>query len=206
MPIEHRLWLVAALAFSAFLALGSVVTRRGLGRVDVESGSWRGTSTALAAVFTLSGRSLPLLVAGILSLALSVLFHRNLYTPLFIFASQLASQGAVELFKHLFRRTRPDDWLLHHELGFSYPSGHATTAIVFFGAWAIACTLMPIAPPLKAVLVVGLLFWAFGIDWSRMALSAHYFTDVLGGTLFGIAWLCLMGSLIWRYLPGVLRV
>lgn len=206
MAVETRLWLVAALALSAFLALGYYASTRPLGRVDVESGSWRGTSTGLAAVFTLSGRSLPLLLAGMLSLALCVVFHRNLYTPLFIFASQLASQGVVELFKHLFKRTRPDDWLLHHELGYSYPSGHATTAIVFFGAWAVACTLMPILPALKAVLVVALLFWSFGIDWSRMALSAHYFTDVLGGTLFGIAWLCLMGSLIWRYLPFVLRV
>ena len=206
MAVEARLWLVAALALSAFLALGYYVSTQGLSRVDVESGSWRGTSTGLAALFTLSGRSLPLLGAGMLSLLLCVIFHRNLYTPLFIFASQLASQGVVELFKHLFVRTRPDDWLLHHELGFSYPSGHATTAIVFFGAWAIACTLMPMARPLKVVLVVLLLFWAFGIDWSRMALSAHYFTDVLGGTLFGIAWLCLMGALIWRYLPVVLRV
>lgn len=206
MILETRLWLVAALALSAFVALGFYVSTHGLSRFDVESASWRGTSTGLAGIFTLSGRSLPLLALGSLSLVLCFVFHRNIYTPMAIFASQLVSQGVVELFKHLFKRSRPDDWLIHHELGYSYPSGHATTAIVFFVAWAILVNFMPVARPLKVLLVVLLLFWAVGIDWSRMALSAHYFTDVLGGTLFGIAWLCLMGALVFRFFPFVMRV
>jgi membrane-associated phospholipid phosphatase len=31
-----------------------------------------------------------------------------------------------------------------------------------------------------------------GIPWSRLVLAAHYGTDVTGGILFGVAWLCLM--------------
>ena len=188
-----------------FAALGYAVIRNPLARADIESATWRGTSTGLAAVFTLSGRSLPLLVLGVLSLLLCVAFHRNIYVPLAIFASQLLSQGIIETVKRLFRRKRPDDWLLHEELGFSFPSGHAATAMVFFGCWAIAVNFMPVAPVLKTAIVVLLLAWAIGIDWSRMALSAHYFTDVMGGTLFGIGWLCLMGAVIHRYLPAALH-
>jgi hypothetical protein len=35
-----------------------------------------------------------------------------------------------------------------------------------------------------------------GIPWSRLALSAHYATDVLGGLLLGAGWLALMTAFL----------
>jgi undecaprenyl-diphosphatase len=34
-----------------------------------------------------------------------------------------------------------------------------------------------------------LAFCVIGIPWSRVALGAHYVTDVAGGLLYGVAWL-----------------
>jgi membrane-associated phospholipid phosphatase len=193
-----RLWILAIIFLLAFVMLGLLVTSNPLNRMDVVAGGVRGSSPGLAALFTLSGRSVPLLALGILTVLAFALFHRPIWVPIMIFVSQLASQAVVEGAKHIFRRTRPDDWLVHHELGYSYPSGHATTAIVFFGAWLLITLFLPLARPLKLAIAVLIAVWMVGIDWSRIALSAHYLSDVVGGTLLGCAWMCALVALMIR--------
>jgi membrane-associated phospholipid phosphatase len=48
----------------------------------------------------------------------------------------------------------------------------------------------------KVVICGLLLLWIGGILWSRMALAAHYPTDVAGGALFGLAWVCVLWALL----------
>ncbi|HEV2907661.1 MAG TPA: phosphatase PAP2 family protein, partial [Candidatus Eremiobacteraceae bacterium] len=105
-----------------------------------------------------------------------------------VLLSEAASQGVIELIKLVFQRARPDYWIVYHESGFSYPSGHASTAIVFFGSWLLIVLMSPLPKAVRYASGAIILAWMVGIDWSRLALGAHYATDVLGGTLFGIAW------------------
>jgi membrane-associated phospholipid phosphatase len=37
-----------------------------------------------------------------------------------------------------------------------------------------------------------------GIPWSRLALDAHYATDVIGGLVFGCGWLCATIAIVGR--------
>lgn len=199
MSLEARLWAFSLIFAAAFVVLGVLVaSTHALARLDLAAVGVRGQATATAAIFTLSGRAIPLVVLGLLSLLAFLVFRQPLWIPVAIFASQLASQGAVELVKHVFARARPDDWLLTHDLGFSFPSGHATTAIVFFGTWLLVVMVLPTDRPIKFVLAAALLAWMIGIDWSRMALGAHYLSDVLGGTLFGCAWTTALLALLLR--------
>jgi len=46
---------------------------------------------------------------------------------------------------------------------------------------------------------------AVAIPWSRLALGAHYATDVLGGLLLGAAWLCLVFAALLRWVPTLSR-
>ncbi len=210
MTIEARLWMLSALCAVGFAALGLLVRARPLIRLDARFGALRGDATGLAVVFTLSGRSAPLLILGLLSLGASLAFRRPIWIPIAIFGSQVSSQIIIELTKRLFSRARPDDWLVHHELGFSSPSGHAATAIVFFGAWAVACLFL-ISAPVNTFAAAFLALWSLGIVWSRMALSAHYLSDVAGGIVFGIGWLSMLGALAVHLdgagvqLPAILR-
>jgi membrane-associated phospholipid phosphatase len=107
-------------------------------------------------------------------------------------AMQLLAQGVIDRIKAIFRRIRPDDWLYHQELGFSFPSGHSCTAVVFYGGLIVYAWNVPLPDALRIAvsLVLGVLM--IGIPWSRLVLAAHYGTDVTGGILFGVAWLCLM--------------
>lgn len=189
------LLIAAAVLFAAFALLGLVVAPRAAGRLDLTAASVRGTGVSVAAAFTTTGRT-PALV--LLSIAIAMLFavmHWSLWIPAIVVASQLASQAAVEGLKRLYRRNRPD-WLLRHETGLSYPSGHATTSITFFGGWATVLLLSPAPRAAKVAGVIVLVIWMLGIDWSRLALAAHYATDVIGGTLFGCGWLCLVAAAV----------
>jgi membrane-associated phospholipid phosphatase len=73
--------------------------------------------------------------------------------------------------------------------GRSFPSGHAMSSTVVYGAVLIA--LLPVLAGRRrrvaAALATGALVTAVG--FSRLGLGVHYLSDVLGGHLLGVAWL-----------------
>jgi membrane-associated phospholipid phosphatase len=102
--------------------------------------------------------------------------------------------------KNAFDRPRPAYWVLHQETSASYPSGHAMFAVVVYGLWSyyIATSTLPHGLRRRLSLLVAL--WGAGVIWSRLALGAHYVTDLVGGVLFGIAMLAL-GTAIFGGIP-----
>jgi undecaprenyl-diphosphatase len=198
--LELRLWTIAALCLCAYFVLGYAANHAAsLWRIDVEAAALRGQSTPLAILFTTSGRALPLFAIAMAGIAIMAATRTNVRIAIAIGIAQVVSQGAVELLKHVFARARPDAWLVQKELGYSYPSGHATTAVVFFGSWLVVALLSPLPSAVKIAVVAILAIWMAGIDWSRVALSAHYPTDVLGGTLFGTACACALWALLLHF-------
>ena len=194
-------WLLVASGscFAAFLALGYAVCRAPeRWQIDAQARALIGQATPLAALLTLSGRAFALTALAIAALVAVVALHGSLLVATAIFSAQVCSQGVAEFVKRRFGRRRPDDWIFHEELGFSYPSGHASTAALFFGSWlvyAACCGAHYVAIAAAALLA----FWIAGIGWSRLALGAHYPTDVAGGTLFGCAWLALLWAALLHF-------
>lgn len=98
------------------------------------------------------------------------------------------------IFKSFFRRQRPDLWASSKRpLDYSYPSGHAMSAISFYGLLAAdltACFRVPLAITATLALVITL-----GVGFSRVYLGVHWPTDVLSGWVAGGIWLgvCLLG-------------
>lgn len=181
---------------AVFAVLGSYVTRGPLRLFDARAVYLRGRGTRLALLFTISGRSRALIFVYAAATLGFAIFRLALWIPLLLAISQLISQGLAELAKSYYRRTRPDYWLVGLEAGHSYPSGHATTAMTTYVGWACVCALSTLPAPAKAGLVAFFVVWAAGIVWSRLALGAHYVSDVAGGLLLGAAWLCIVAWLL----------
>lgn len=68
--------------------------------------------------------------------------------------------------------------------GYSFPSGHTLAAVVTFG---LVVTLVPAG--YKIFMAVAGTAAALLVSYSRIALGAHYLTDVVAAWLLGAAWL-----------------
>jgi undecaprenyl-diphosphatase len=111
-------------------------------------------------------------------------------------ASALLFSGSVfggfalnALLKIAFARQRPDLWpALVTELTYSFPSGHATMATVFFGGAAAVVLHLSRRPLVRAATLVFATAAALMIAASRVYLGAHWTTDVAAGALVGLFW------------------
>ena len=114
--------------------------------------------------------------------ALLVLVLRRRWVPAIAFAATwLTAELALTWLKVAFHRGRPPGVLVDTR-GFSFPSGHAVAAAATTVALVLA--FMPPGPRrrLWEWLAVG---FSFVMAFSRVYLSAHWFSDVVAGVLLG---------------------
>lgn len=99
-----------------------------------------------------------------------------------------------------FGRDRPELWARTVEAGFSsFPSGHAMTSLVVYGA--IAYLLVRSVKGWRRWLVVILAALLIGaIGFSRLYLGVHWPTDVMAGYTAGLVWLiaCIISLEVWQ--------
>ncbi|MGW8380625.1 phosphatase PAP2 family protein [Streptomyces sp. ODS28] len=111
--------------------------------------------------------------------------------------------GAMELMAR--PRPRGIDWAAHAS-GWSFPSGHTTTAALAAGLLLVALRLRaPAARHTVAALGTVVVCWAVAVGVTRVYLGVHWFTDVLGGWLFAVCWLGICVLAASRWAPARLR-
>jgi membrane-associated phospholipid phosphatase len=98
----------------------------------------------------------------------------------------LCWQGA-DVFQHFFARPRRLDWVVKHETAFSYPSSHAAIVTGFYLLWAAMLYASDLPRAVRTAVPGLLVLLALGVGWSRLALGAHYLTDLFGGALLAAA-------------------
>jgi membrane-associated phospholipid phosphatase len=91
--------------------------------------------------------------------------------------------------KQVFERVRPvHEHGLLVESGYSFPSGHASGAVVAYGMLAyLLVKLLPQRWHLPVLLAAAAL--AYLIGTSRVFLQVHYLSDVVAGAASGLAWM-----------------
>jgi undecaprenyl-diphosphatase len=115
---------------------------------------------------------------------------------LFAIVALLLAWVVSDFFKAVFHRARPADWQLVHESSTSYSSGHATLTVVVYGLWAYFLWNSSLPRPLRLVLSGMLVLWCLIVAWSRLAMGAHYPTDIAGGWLLAAAVLLGLRALV----------
>ena len=91
--------------------------------------------------------------------------------------------------KHIIRRPRPNVLRLVEEDGYSFPSGHSMVSMAFYGIIIYLVYKNVTNKYLKWTLITLLSLLILSIGFSRIYVGVHYFTDVVGGFLLGLAYL-----------------
>lgn len=130
-----------------------------------------------------------LIPANLLLLGYFIFIRKYSWFSIRVAVIALSSLALMLLLKSLFKRKRPLSPLLKAAKGLSFPSGHAITAVTFYGL--VIFILDHIMKPglpfyiLSALLVILIIL----IGFSRVYLRVHYLSDVLAGLVIGTLWL-----------------
>jgi undecaprenyl-diphosphatase len=135
------------------------------------------TTTALLWVARLSGLILPLWIAFI------------------------GGQATSWTVKHLVGRTRPEFLEIATATSASFPSGHSMSAMVVYGFLAFVVARHTPPGRLAVVAPFGLAVLILLVGFSRIFLSVHFVSDVIGGFLVGGFWLLIGVSLSLARIP-----
>lgn len=101
--------------------------------------------------------------------------------------------------KEIVDRDRPPRAIRHpyvRENNESYPSGHAMGSTVAYGMLGIALARCLHRRRFKAFVLTFTTLFVAAISFSRVYLRAHWFSDVVGGCLLGLAYLWCFLALI----------
>ncbi len=115
----------------------------------------------------------------------------------------VATLGGIALtsvLKNVFERARPDLFeSVYVESSYSFPSGHATMAVGFYGTLTLLVAWRLRGFRRWAVVLAGVTLVLL-IGLSRLYLGVHYPTDVLAGFLAAPVWVSSIGLFYFLYL------
>ena len=130
-------------------------------------------------------------VLWVLSLGGFLALRRYDYAALFLLL--LAVSPLTALLKQIVDRPRPagDFTVLEFPANPSFPSGHTTRSLAFFGLWfLVSSDVLPrwAALPVRAGCVAAVFFTGLSRVWA----GAHWPSDVLGSLVWGSLFLALL--------------
>ncbi len=181
--------LVFVLLARAFVAHGLVVS------FDDDVSRWMADNLPasvewIARVVTWLGGAIG---AGIVTVVAVVVLWRSSRRgdALFVGGAVVGITVLVAVLKAVYERARPDfGSVIALPHSYSFPSGHAATAVVLYGALAILLAERASSRLRAVAWLAGAAVLALAIGASRVLLNVHFVSDVAAGFAVGLAWLC----------------
>ena len=181
--------LISLLVFTIILSLISSNNFNFLEKTDLSANSFMvhlQTSflTELSKIIAVIFDTVSMVVISLI-IALVLWIRKKPSDSVFFALVMLANAGFIYILKEIVQRARPLNFLVT-ESGFAFPSGHATTSIVFFGLLGYLTFKYARTKKVKIWASVISVFMVLLIGFSRVYLNVHWVSDVLGGFAIGL--------------------
>jgi len=145
-------------------------------------------------------------VVPLLAVAVFVFYRRGWrLSAVLLVVSTGGSIVLTTVLKGVFQRARPELFDSGYQASFySFPSGHATVALGFYGMLTVILAYRLRGVARWAVAACGVVVVLL-IGFSRLYLGVHYPTDVLAGYLAALVWLVCVGGVyaLWLSVRGL---
>jgi membrane-associated phospholipid phosphatase len=141
------------------------------------SGEWIGVVLFLAVIFFVWKRAWPALITMIIAVPGGILLN--------------------ELLKLGVHRHRPflDGWFVDWS-GYSFASGHTIGATLLYGQLLLFLLPLMKSQRWQRVTILSAAMLVMLVGFSRIALGAHYLTDVIAAVVLGVLWLIICALLL----------
>jgi membrane-associated phospholipid phosphatase len=189
--LHQRTLLILILAFLAGFLLVAVA-RGNFATVDLDVNTW--AASINTGPFTPAAKSISIafdataLTAVSVAIAVALLIKKRGKYGVLLLAAMAGDLLLVQTCKEVVASQRPPN-MIFAQTGYSFPSGHVTGNIIFFGvltyfAWCHWHSA-------KAKTATGVLYIAVTtvVAFDRIYLNVHWFSDILGSVLLGAFWL-----------------
>jgi undecaprenyl-diphosphatase len=182
---------VALVTAILYVWLGVTVSHAPPHGIDLWGRAFAGQAPRVALIFTESCWWELLVVFGILAIVVAIRYPDWRERVIVALPTTLVTWQLSDVLKNVFHRPRPEYWILIREPTYAYSSGHAMFALLVYWLWAWFIWRSDLARPVRLTVAPLLWLWGCGVVWSRLALGAHYVTDLIGGLLLGATTLSL---------------
>ncbi len=193
-------FIVIGVSFNFFFELGEDVLEEEKFAIDTATTNFINTISYPWLINTMgwiteAGSVMFLTIASII-LAVYLFFFSSFsrWVTVFFAINMGGISALTKLLKISYGRKRPSELEQYDGTGFSFPSGHTTGSIVFYGFMIYLVTVSHLGKRLKWTINIFIALFAFSIGISRLFLGVHFITDVMAGISFGLSWLliCIM--------------
>ena len=148
-------------------------------------------NTAIIKVITFMGSQNFLLPANIFLILFFLFIKKDKHDAWKVIVLSVTSTAVLFLLKFLLQRERPLVPLISKVHGYSFPSGHTFSSVVFYGMLAFIAYKNIKSILLRWLVITALVLLTFMVGFSRIYLKLHYASDVIAGFCLGIIWLLL---------------
>lgn len=136
----------------------------------------------------------------ILSAVILIIIIKNKKIKISLAMDLLGVTIINNLLKVIIARDRPNINRLVTETGYSFPSGHSITSMVFYGYLIYLIYKYIDTKKIKIPLIIILSLLIVTIGFTRIYLGVHYTSDVIGGFLLGVAYLIIFIGVSNKYI------